>query len=222
MTADAHHHPNVLGDPRFSSGDTVTHREVWRGRPWAVRPAIVVRDEPDLVALYRPLGTQGMSPVDADGRAWRVVHDWWHAPVTWTDRHQLMLAEPGRPWSIWLMWDEAWTFRNWYVNIELPWRRTAIGFDTMDHELDIVVQPNRSWQWKDEDVLQEWVQGGAHTPEEAATFREHELQVIRERIEPWAAPFGDEWPQWRPDPTWTLPELSPGWELPNPSPPARG
>lgn len=38
-----------------------------------------------------------------------------------------------------------------YVNIEEPWQRTPIGFDSRDHLLDIVVTVDLStWHWKDE------------------------------------------------------------------------
>jgi hypothetical protein len=29
-----------------------------------------------------------------------------------------------------------------YVNLEDPWRRTAIGFDSWDHVLDVAVAPD--------------------------------------------------------------------------------
>jgi hypothetical protein len=40
---------------------------------------------------------------------------------------------------------------HWYVNFQRPASRTAIGFDTFDLPLDLVVAPDLSrWDWKDE------------------------------------------------------------------------
>ena len=52
-----------------------------------------------------------------------------------------------------------------------PFRRTAISFDGRDHALDVVVEPDGSWRWKDEDHLELAVAVGAFTPEEAAEIR---------------------------------------------------
>jgi hypothetical protein len=35
-------------------------------------------------------------------------------------------------------------------------RRTRLGFDTRDQALDVVVEPDGTWQWKDEDQLTGW------------------------------------------------------------------
>ena len=48
-------------------------------------------------------------------------------------------------------------FAGWYVNLQKPFRRTARGFETMDLMLDLVVEVDRSWWWKDEDELETFV-----------------------------------------------------------------
>ena len=56
-----------------------------------------------------------------------------------------MLAVPGESHAVWIMWERGHTkLRCWYINLETPLLRTPIGFDTMDHELDIVISPDRS------------------------------------------------------------------------------
>ena len=103
-------------------------------------------------------------------------------------------------------------FRGWYVNLEEPWHRTAIGFDSRDNLLDIVIAPDlSSWQWKDEDELAWAVETGRHRLDEAATFcveGERVIQRLRRR-EP---PFDQPWPDWRPDPAWSAPVLPPAWK----------
>jgi hypothetical protein len=99
------------------------------------------------------------------------------------------------------------------VNIELPWTRARGAIETMDHELDIVIAPDRTWRWKDEDLLARWVELGAHTQREADAFREVGERVVAERIVPWAAPFDEGWTSWRPDPAWQLPRLPADWDV---------
>ena len=50
-----------------------------------------------------------------------------------------------------LFWDESWSFLGWYVNLQSPLRRSPLGFDMTDWALDVWVEPDGRWQWKDED-----------------------------------------------------------------------
>src|SRR5260370_26527230 len=71
----------------------------------------------------------------------------------------------------------SWNFERdqaegWYVNLEAPWRRTSIGFDSEDHVLDITVADDlSSWSWKDEDELEWSVEAGKYTRTQADEFR---------------------------------------------------
>ena len=103
------------------------------------------------------------------------------------------------------------TFLGWYVNLEAPFRRTPIGMDTTDNTLDVVVDPQRRWRWKDADLLAARVEAGLTFPEEAAAFRVEGERVIA-AIETRASPFDDGWTGWRPPPDWAAPPLPPGWD----------
>jgi NAD(P)H-flavin reductase len=49
--------------------------------------------------------------------------------------------------AVWVFWEGASRdLAGWYVNIQEPFRRTSIGFDTQDLELDIVIEPDGSWR----------------------------------------------------------------------------
>jgi hypothetical protein len=103
-------------------------------------------------------------------------------------------------------------FRGWYVNVQPPFRRTPFGFDITDQTLDIVVRPDRSWYWKDEDELALAVAKGACTPEMAATIRragEHAAGLIEAR----KSPFDDEWTGWRAPDGWAISEIPDGWQF---------
>ena len=82
-------------------------------------------------------------------------------------------------------------------------RRTPLGFDSMDHMLDIVIEPDLSWRWKDEGQLAEAVSIGLVTQAWANEVRRKGERMI-ERLEARRPPFCDGWETWRPDPE--LPE----------------
>jgi hypothetical protein len=118
---------------------------------------------------------------------------------------------PGRAHSVWLSWSPAdGTFIGYYVNLEEPFRRTAIGFDTNDHTLDIVVAPDLRWSLKDEAVLTDRERDGTYSRGLIEAIRAEAASVIA-GIESRASPFSDGWGSWRPDPNWPRPALPPDW-----------
>lgn len=38
----------------------------------------------------------------------------------------------------------------WYINFQRPYVRTAMGVETFDLLVDIVVRPDLTWTWKGE------------------------------------------------------------------------
>ena len=42
--------------------------------------------------------------------------------------------------------------RGWYINLQEPFRRNERRFHYMDLMLDVVVDVERRWRWKDEDA----------------------------------------------------------------------
>ena len=51
-------------------------------------------------------------------------------------------------------------FRHWYVNFETPVVRRKGGFDTDDHGLDLIIEPDGTTVWKDVEHLHELRQSG--------------------------------------------------------------
>jgi uncharacterized protein len=86
------------------------------------------------------------------------------------------------------------------------WRPCRFGFDTEDHALDIWIETDGSWQWKDEHELEVGVEVGFFSPEQAAAFRAEGERVIAE----WPFPTG--WEHWRADPSWPIPSVPAEWE----------
>lgn len=188
-------------------------RELWDGRIWSARAAIVVCDEPDERRLFTPAVTTILTASDERGRELRLPADTWslrpNARLAW---NVLSFAWPEEPYAVLAMWDERWRFRMWYVNVEDPLRATSLGFDTTECLLDVVIEPDlSSWRWKDEDELQDAVSRGLFTPERAAGFHDA-ADRGRRRVMDRRPPFDREWSDWRPDPSWPVPELPPGWD----------
>ena len=55
-------------------------------------------------------------------------------------------------WGWWFF--RGGVFAGWYVNLETPYTRHDVGVDATDLVLDIVVSPDRSWVWKDEEEME--------------------------------------------------------------------
>lgn len=198
----------------FPFGQAVIVREVLKGRPWTTRVLRVVRDDAGLVALYLMAGSPMMCPVGGEGAFDRTAlrHGYHFEMRRWQRTHALVLARPGEPWSTRVMWDAATGGHlGYYVNIEEPMRRTALGFDTMDDELDIVVQPDRSWAWKDEDVFARWVGSGLYDPADVQRIRAAAVRA-EAMVTSWGAPLCDGWESWRPPAQWRVPGMPAGWQ----------
>ena len=203
---------NEDGTRRFEYGENVVLRYITRfdsraGMSWPYR---VVEDQDDLVALYIPKGAQyarwGRPPAPGAPRGPLELDGW--------RRDVLRLMFPGKGHSIWLFWerddDGNREFTSYYVNMEEPFRRTPIGFDTNDHTLDIVVRPDLSWRWKDEEQFAGLIEAGRYTPE-FGEFVRNEGRSAVELIEGRKPPFGAGWEAWEPPADWECPSLVDGW-----------
>jgi Protein of unknown function (DUF402) len=122
----------------------------------------------------------------------------WHTNrVVWLTRFQAAHAI-GHFWNA-----ASGAFVGYYINLQAPIRRTRFGFDSVDHILDIVVSPDGSWQWKDEDELAEAVNLGLFSKNEAMSIRAEGERVIDGL--PRLLPTG--WEDWLPDASWSVEAL---------------
>jgi predicted RNA-binding protein associated with RNAse of E/G family len=195
---------------RLAAGTPVALRDVWEGSVWAARPALVVEDTPEQVMLFIPAGTRWFAAV-RDGRRLKLQRpDFELAEFRNDDLHVLSFAWPGTFAAVLLEFRPDWSPIRWYINIEDPLRRSEIGFDTLDHKLDVIVEFDGSWRWKDEDELAEAIDRGVIDAGDEPTFRAHGEAAVR-RVLGREPPFDRDWTTWRPDPSWPLPELPDGW-----------
>jgi len=199
----------------WSPGDVVAIREIWAEQVFEARPASVVQDLPGQTSLFvAPFVRCGVPTDDTDGEELRLPDRPWHLRVRERGGFGVLsFAWPDTPYAVLLLFEPDGSPRSWYVNLQTPLARTAIGFDTVDHALDVLIPLDRSsWTWKDEDELAEAVALGLFTQEDAAGFRYWGERAI-ERVLLRLPPFDEPWEDWRPDPAWPSPELPPGWDL---------
>ena len=189
---------------RWEPGEVVVWRETWRGDTYFVWPVRVVADGDRELALYVAGGT----PFHFPPASWPFEGEHpWAGRDRWIGHGLLVLHRPGDAHAIWHFWeDDERRFAGWYVNMQDPFRRDGAAFDTQDHELDLWIEPDGSWRWKDEDKMEGWILQGRFTREEVAAMRAEGERVLAE----WPFPTG--WEDWTPDPSWPVPELPAGWD----------
>ena len=206
----------------FPERAEIALRYVYAGRVWTAQAVRVVQDTPDLVALSLLPDTVCQVPTPwlaeppgaprseafwkaLESRSWSLESSAWH-----TSR-LLILLEPGRHYGVHLFWSgETGRFGFWYVNFQVPFRRTPIGFDTFDLALDLVVAPDRRWGWKDVEEYAEGVRRGVIDTDAAAGVEAARTEVLA-RVDAAASPFDDTWTGWTP-PALHPPVLPAGWE----------
>ncbi len=210
----------------FETGRLVLRRHYLRGhqiaRVWLGR---VAADDDHGLWIWVPAGSPWLDMATLDGRHLRDVpfREFFSQPITmkkmtWTGP-VLMLHQPETENSTWFFFDHQGNFRSWYVNLERPGTRwddkTLCGIDTIDYDLDIVAQPDRKWRWKDEDEFQ------AHLAHPDLYWCENEQQVrdegarVVKLIESGTFPFDGTRTDFRPPPTWQIPDTMPdGWNRP--------
>jgi hypothetical protein len=203
----------------WSRGDPALLRYVHEGRVSRVLPLNVVADDESSTQLYVRPGTAMRTRCDDRGvpiprdlpYADRFARPWTLGDDVWSGYHMLMLAPAGAAYAFWAVWDESWEFQEWYVNLQEPLGRTRFGFDTADNVLDVVIERDGSWRWKDEDELDEAVSLGRFTAADVEGLYRDGRRAI-ETFERRGWPFDRDWSGWRPDPTWPRAGLDPAAE----------
>jgi predicted RNA-binding protein associated with RNAse of E/G family len=200
--------------PHFERGQQILwhyRRPGWReGDAQFVVPGTVVADDADALVCWVPAGTPYLISLREDGlgredtdtmfRTGRV-----QGRAVWQGSHTLRIAPTGAPWSAWLFWTaDGFDFEGWYVNLEDPHSRDALGVYTSDHLLDLVVEPDLTASRKDEHEVAAAVEAGRLTPDDVRRI-EANAAAVEELLAAGASPFTDGWETFRPDPTWPVP-----------------
>jgi hypothetical protein len=177
----------------------------------------MVCDTPELVVLFQPEGTVIERFDFEDGSAitpLTVRMNILHLMFPGLSHAVLLYFDAGTGVPPWFEKHFSWPdgeFKGWKIDLESPFKRTPLGFDITDNMLDVIVRPDFSWYWKDEEGLARRVRQGLYTAQEAESFYADGRQAIQavEKREP---PFSDPWPEWRPDASWSIPHAPADWE----------
>ncbi|MEV4123970.1 DUF402 domain-containing protein [Nocardia sp. NPDC049707] len=175
------------------------------GRAFTEWPQRVVADRGDELRVLLTPGTEGVGPQlwirsmreDDPGARGRLLEayarrEWEMGAWVWQRTTRLAIMYTDRYFAIAPMWDEHGEFLWWYVNFQLPFTRTADGVDTSDLHLDLIVEPDLSYHWKDEDEYALAIRLGL-VPERwqraIEGARDEALDLVARR----AGPFGEDW-----------------------------
>lgn len=203
----------------WKPSDIILGRGIFNNRVWTAIPVIVVKDSPEeLVAALLP-GTECMTEIDyakgrKDGkRRWDFKYrDWKMAPFLWRTNRVLMVIEPNKFYSVRLYWqEESNTFLGYYINFQLAFKRSHCGIDILDLELDLMIDPDFSFEWKDLDDYKQGIETGIIAPGWVAEIEVAKTEVI-DRLAKRQYPFDGSWLDWMPDPNWTPPKLPKNWD----------
>ena len=180
----------------------------------SVDPMRVVRDDELGLVAWLAEDTEQLLWWPADGRKMREVplaerYAVPRAPVVrrWQGSGVLRIAPTGRPWSVWLFWEDDGSFAGHYVNLELPHTRRDGETATRDLTLDVWVEPSGETWLKDADEVGAAVACGRYSPELAEEVHAAAEWARADLVEGAAWPLDEEWTTWRPPASWTTPSL---------------
>ena len=203
----------------WKSGDVIAWRGIYNQQIEHALPVIVVNDSPEELVLVILPGAdgfvrEGYSEGKQNGkRRWDFMDKPWKLDRhIWHTHRVLILLEPQKYYDIEYFWDnESDEFRCFYVNLQLPFQRNPCGIDALDLELDLVVHPDFSHEWKDLDDYQKGIDSGIILNEWAQEIEGAKIKVL-ERLEKRKYPFDNSWLDWHPDPDWPPPKLPADWD----------
>lgn len=207
----------------WKPGDTVALRGIYNQRVSYMQSALVVQDDPNEVALAILPGAECAAPDDyINGKhgteklwdRWGLYQkgSWDMLSYRWHTNRLLILLQPEKYYASYYFWRAGDNkFLCYYVNFQLPFRRSSIGFDTFDLELDIIIEPTYEWRWKDVEDYQRGIECGMLRDEWVQEINAAKPEIF-EKLEKHQYPFDDSWLNWVPDPSWLPPKLPENWD----------
>lgn len=203
---------------RFSHGDTIVRRYILSdGRIGAVTAARVVSDDERglLTWVSQGYATAHRTTLDDDPATYLSCNEKLFEPTTlvpaqWRSNGTLMFSPPKAAHSVWWFFAANGVFERWYVNLETPGKRWAGGRDCIDQALDVLIQPDRTWAWKDEDEFVNFTGRPGYWDADAAGPIRAEGENVISRAQAGKFPFDGTWCDFTPDPSWE-PTTLPWW-----------
>jgi len=205
----------------WKPGEVVLLRGIYNQRPWIVQSTLVVKDSEEEIALALLPGAECILPEGYIHERQRPEWNRWedHRNDTyhmgryiWHTNRLLILLEPNKYYATIYFWeDQSNRFLCYYINFQLPFVRATTGFDTLDLELDIVIERTYAWRWKDLEDYQDGIARGVLVKQWTDEVEMAKKEVIK-KIELRQYPLDGTWLNWRPDPNWHPPRLPENWD----------
>ena len=203
----------------WRSGDVIVWRGVFRNRVWHAQPVIVVKDTPEEMCVTLLPGTECVAPEgyldgkDSAKRRWSFKEkDWKLENYAWRTNRLLILLEPDTYYSTMFFWRaDSNDFLLYYINFQLPFQRSHCGIDTLDLDLDLIINPDFSFRWKDEDDYQKAIDHEVIMPEWTQEIEIAKKEIFN-KLEKRQYPYDGSWLNWMPDPGWLPPKLPKNWD----------
>lgn len=202
----------------WEAGDIIAWRGVYQNRIWHALPVSVVKDTSQEIVFAILPGAACMFEVTypkgkkSGKRRWDFTDDDWQlAEFTWHTNRVLSILEPEKYYSIMHFWDHTSAeFLGYYVNFQQPFTRSHCGVDSLDLDLDLIIDPDLSFKWKDEDDYQAAINHGLISKEWINGIEDAKTEVF-EKLEKRAYPFNGAWLDWKPDPQQSNCRLPANW-----------
>jgi hypothetical protein len=207
----------------WNPGDSVALRGVYNHRVSYIQSAVVVQDQPEEVALTILPGAECFAPegyingkhgISGHWDRWGEYEkgNWKMERYTWRTNRLLILLQPKKYYASYYFWQaNSGRFLCYYVNFQLPFQRSGIGFDSFDLELDIIIEPTHEWRWKDVEDYQRGIDCGILCKEWVQEIDTAKLEIF-DKLEKRVYPYNDSWLSWIPNPNWLPPTLPENWD----------
>ena len=204
----------------WQPGDVIAWRGIYRQRVWHVQPTIVVKDSPEEIVLTLLPGTECIAPEgylqgkQSDKRRWNFKDKYWDwEKYAWRTNRLLILLESDKFYSTMYFWNHATNeFLCYYINFQVPYERGTNSVDTLDLDIDLIINPDFSFAWKDEDDYQKAIGHEIISPEWVKGIEVAKGDVF-DKLDRRQYPFDGAWLNWMPDPNWAPPKLPNNWDL---------
>ena len=200
----------------LEAGETVVRRDIHSAKVWSAAALVVVDDGPDELVAARLPGSEWIGAAGYPGhhreQSGFTTGEWELERYRWSATWALWRCQPDRHFNVYDLHDaDTDDLICWYVNFERPMRRHDDGlvYDTLDLMLDLVVLPDRSTIWKDEDHWAWALEANVFGPSDVAA-----VETVRAEVEADAragrGSFDSRWIDWRPDGL-VAPDLPTDW-----------
>ena len=179
----------------------------------------MVKDSPEEIVLTLLPGSECCASEDYpkgkqySKRRWHFKEaEWKLEKYLWRTNRLLLIFEPEKYYSIIYFWNhEIDEFLCYYINFQLPFKRSHCGVDTLDLDLDLIIYPDFNIEWKDVQDFEESIQHEVILPKWVEEVESARREVF-DRLEKRKYPFDGSWLNWSPDAAWSPPKLPENWD----------